>query len=490
MVIYMKIAHVWMEHSSLNQTFTYSCGSFDVQEGMRVIVSFSNQTLIAFVDSVEEVDLIEFEAKIGYSLKTIISVVDNKPLFNKELMNLGKWMAENTMSTVIQCYQAMLPNKLKPKSNSGNIKKDIFVHFVKDVEGLTKKQLELLDMCREQDVLRKDMRSVSVSAFKNLLLSGAISLVEKEVEAVVEEIGELQKKLPLTNYQQRAFDEICGLNQSSVCLLHGITGSGKTEIYLQLADQYIVKNEQVLILVPEISLTPQMVKRVKMRFGNQVAIYHSGLNDQEKYEQYQRVRNHEVSIVVGTRSAIFMPFDKLGLIILDEEHDASYKQDSVPRYHCRDVAIERAKYHGAKLILGSATPSLESYARALKGVYHLVSLTQRVYGELPACEIVDMSKEMRRGNDIISSKLYASLQECLNQGKQAILLLNRRGYTPILRCSECAHVMKCPHCDVALSYHKDDHTLKCHICGESFCNIAIFVEKGDIEGVSKIFLIF
>lgn len=464
---FMRIAHVWMEHARLNQTFTYDCGSFDVQAGMRVSVGFGNQTLVAFVDHVEDIpDRFAYEQECGYQLKSILDVIDVEPIFNSELMDLGKWMAYQTLSTVISCYQAMLPNKLKPKSSSGNIKKDIFVHFVKDVEGLTKKQIELLDMCRNGDVLRKDMRSVSISAFKNLLLSGAICLVEKEVEAKVGVFEQLEKPLALTAYQQKTFDEVCA--SDAICLLHGITGSGKTEIYLQLADKVIRNHEQVLILVPEISLTPQMVKRVQRRFGHQVAIYHSGLNDQKKYEQYQRVRKNEVSIVVGTRSSIFMPFSNLGLIIVDEEHDASYKQDSVPRYHCRDIAIERAKYHGAKLVLGSATPSLESYARALKGVYHLVSLTRRVYGDLPTCEIVDMSKEMRKGNDIISSTLYQSLKECLANGKQAILLLNRRGYTPILRCTECAHVMKCPHCDVALSYHKDDHVLKCHICGESF----------------------
>ncbi|MDD6466608.1 MAG: primosomal protein N' [Erysipelotrichaceae bacterium] len=468
----MKLASVWMEHPSiqLNQTFTYMCGDFDVQRGMRVLVPFGNQQVVAFVDHVEETDLDQhtYEIENQIHLKMIIKMIDKEPILNEELMELGKWMADQTISNVIQCYQAMLPNQLKPKSTSGSIKKEVFAHYVKECESLTIKQKELLDVCKHQDCLRKDMYAKSVSITKKLIALGCIEWVEKEVEFVGEHVHDLEKPLSLTSHQQLAFQQIQSLPQDSICLLHGTTGSGKTELYLQLTQQYVQQKQQVLILVPEISLTPQMVKRVVRRFGNQVAIYHSNLSAQEKYEQYQRVRKQEVSIVVGTRSAVFMPFVHLGLIVLDEEHDGSYKQDSAPRYHCRDVAIHRAKYHQAKVILGSATPSLESYARAIKNVYHLVTLDSRVFGDLAKSQIVDMSQEIRRGNDILSSVLQQKLTRVLQQKKQAILLLNRRGYTPILRCSNCGHVMKCPHCDVALSYHKDDHRLKCHICGESY----------------------
>ena len=208
-----------------------------------------------------------------------------------------------------------------------------------------------------------------------------------------------------------------------------MTGSGKTEVYLHLARQVLDAGQQVLILVPEISLTPQMVARVKGRFQNDVAIYHSALNNQQKYEQYCRVFEKQASIVVGTRSAVFMPFDHLGLIILDEEHDSSYKQDSLPQYHCRDIAIHRARHFGCKVILGSATPSLESYARALKGVYGLAELKERVNRQLPVCTVVDMKNQNRAQSGILSDVLRQKIADRIKRGEQAILLLNRRGYS-------------------------------------------------------------
>ena len=253
-----------------------------------------------------------------------------------------------------------------------------------------------------------------------------------------------------------------------VFLLHGVTGSGKTEVFLRLASKEIEKGKQVLLLVPEISLTPQMVKRVKQRFGAHVAIYHSGLNAQEKYEQYQLVKEHKVQIVVGTRSAVFMPFDRLGLIVMDEEHDTSYKQDSTPRYHCRDIAIYRGKYHDAKVLLASATPSLESYARAHKGVYALLQMPHRINGNFPSVRIVEMRKSVAKGESyLLSDALLDAIYDRLQKKEQVILLLNRRGYTPILRCISCGYVQMCPHCDVAMSYHKEEKVLKCHTCGYS-----------------------
>jgi primosomal protein N' (replication factor Y) len=234
---------------------------------------------------------------------------------------------------------------------------------------------------------------------------------------------------------------------------------------MQLAAKICRQGRQVLILVPEISLTPQMVSRMTDRFGSAIAIYHSKLNDQQRYEQYQLVKEHKVSIVVGTRSAVFMPFDDLGLIVLDEEHDHSYKQDTTPRYHCRDVAIHRARTHHCKVILGSATPSLESYARALKGVYELVELKHRIYAGLPASHLVDMQEQIRRGNFILSQPLEQAIAQRLARHEQCILLLNRRGYHTVYKCRDCGTVLQCPNCDVALSYHKDTDRLVCHVCG-------------------------
>ena len=205
-----------------------------------------------------------------------------------------------------------------------------------------------------------------------------------------------------------------------------------------------------------------MIERVASRFGSHLAIYHSRLNAQQKYEQYQLVRQKKASVVVGTRSAVFLPFDDLGLIIMDEEHDSSYKQDSQPAYHCRDIAIWRGKYHHCKVLLGSATPTLESYARALKNVYHLLTLEHRINDSLPVTEIVSMKNEKQ---DILSDVLKEKIQDRLAKNEQVILLLNRRGYHNILRCKECGEVVKCPHCDLAMSYHYKENVMKCHTCG-------------------------
>ena len=464
----MLLANVWIEHpiAKLNQLFTYYYQDMKLQRGMRVRVSFNSQKLVAFVASVEKTDLTiaEYESINGFALSKVEEAIDSEPLLNDELLELGNWLAEDTISSIIACYQVMLPSKLKPRSSAGNIKHEVFVRFVKEVDNLTARQQEVLMLCKDEDVLRKTMNAHSSSITKKLLELEAVELIEKEVEAKLISV-ETETELVLTSDQKKALDDLTSQPQNSISLLHGATGSGKTEIYLQLAKSYLERKQQVLILVPEISLTPQMVQRVKKRFGSLVAIYHSGLSVQEKYEQYQLVRQNKVSIVVGTRSAIFMPFNDLGLIVMDEEHDGSYKQDNVPRYHCRDVAFKRAQTHQAKVVLGSATPALETYARALKGVYHLVELPNRINGNLAVSHIVDMSKEMRFGNYIISRPLKEAIRKRLDKKQQVILLLNRRGYTPILRCSECSHVMKCPHCDVALSYHKDDNSLKCHICG-------------------------
>ena len=245
-----------------------------------------------------------------------------------------------------------------------------------------------------------------------------------------------------------------------------MTGSGKTEVFLRICQKVLLEGKQVLVLVPEISLTTMMVKRFKERF-NSIAIYTSALSSQEKYEQYCLVKENKVKIVVGTRSAVFMPFTNLGLIVMDEEHDNSYKQDNTPRYNTKDIAIQRVKYHNCKLLLASATPTLESYARAIKNVYQLVSLTERINKTMPIAHLVDMSKQIRQGDYIISKPLKQAIGQRLANNQQVILLLNRRGYNPIVKCSNCSEVVRCPHCDIALSYHKDENRLVCHVCGYS-----------------------
>lgn len=252
-----------------------------------------------------------------------------------------------------------------------------------------------------------------------------------------------------------------------VYLLEGVTGSGKTEVYLQTIQRALKMGKTALMLVPEISLTPQMVKRVKGRFGDRVAMLHSGLSSGEKYDEWRRIENGEADVVVGARSAIFAPLDNIGVIIMDEEHESSYKQDDAPRYHTRDVAKWRANYHNCPLVLGSATPSLESRARATKGVYTLIRLPHRINNQsLPEVRIIDMKEQMKEnGQEDFSNELLAAINNRLQKHEQVVLMLNRRGYSSFVMCRNCGFVLHCPNCDISLTLHMDSRTMKCHYCG-------------------------
>ncbi|PGL69971.1 primosomal protein N' [Bacillus sp. AFS055030] len=281
---------------------------------------------------------------------------------------------------------------------------------------------------------------------------------------------ELSKPLPLIEEQQSAFEQIVSSFQerkNKIHLLHGVTGSGKTEVYLQTIQEVLSEGKEAIVLVPEISLTPQIVGRFKSRFGNDVAVLHSGLSIGEKYDEWRKIQRKEVKVVVGARSAIFAPFENIGMIIIDEEHETTYKQDEHPRYHARDIAIWRGEYHHCPVVLGSATPTLESYARANKGVYELNTMSKRVnQGPLPEVEIVDMREQLRIGNrSMFSTALHEKIIDRLEKKEQIILFLNRRGYSSFVMCRDCGYTIQCPHCEVSLTYHKNNHHLKCHYCG-------------------------
>ncbi|NEU29424.1 primosomal protein N' [bacterium LRH843] len=278
------------------------------------------------------------------------------------------------------------------------------------------------------------------------------------------------KPLPLTAKQEKVIAPIlASLDQGvhETFLLHGVTGSGKTEVYLQAIARTLKEGREAIVLVPEIALTPQMVERFKGRFGRKVAVLHSGLSMGEKYDEWRKIQRKEVQVVVGARSAIFAPFTNIGIIIIDEEHETTYKQEENPRYHARDVAIFRGELHQAPVILGSATPSLESYARATKNVYHLLPLTERVHNRsMPTVDVVDMREELRQGNrSMFSVVLLEKLKDRLEKGEQSVLFLNRRGYSTFVMCRDCGYVATCEHCDISLTYHRSNHSLKCHYCG-------------------------
>ncbi|NLC96941.1 MAG: primosomal protein N' [Erysipelotrichaceae bacterium] len=465
----MYLINCWVEHPviKLDQTFTYIYEK-SIDTGVRVEIDFKNQNIIGFVENSIKLDedLNNYEKKLGYSLKPIKKILDDKSLITKELHKLGKWMAKDTISPTILCYQTMLPNKVKPISNKQKL---IYVKKIKVKNNdfkFTLKQQAAYDYIKEnKEVFLTEFNKKFPNMYKALDKKEALIVFEvlKSGSLKIEKTGK-KDIVDLSPDQYKVINKVLNTKKRTV-LLHGVTGSGKTEIYLQLAKRIIDNNKQVLILVPEISLTPQMVNRVVSRFYDNVAIYHSNLSSQEKYEQYKKVLESKVKVVVGTRSAVFMPFSNLGLIVMDEEHDLSYKQDGSPCYHCRDIAIKRAENFDCKVLLGSATPSLDSYARALRNVYELVELPNRINNKVPNIKIVSIGESIKSKNSyIITNILKEKIQEKLDKNEQIILLLNRRGFTTSLKCNNCNHVIMCPHCDLAMSYHHDIKMMKCHTC--------------------------
>jgi len=277
---------------------------------------------------------------------------------------------------------------------------------------------------------------------------------------------EEKNEITLTEAQEKAYKELKESDNKNI-LLYGVTGSGKTEIYIKLIKDLINSKKTVIMLVPEISLTPQIVGKFISEFGDNVAVLHSGLSEGEKFDEYRRIVNKEVNIVIGARSAVFAPLENIGAIIIDECGSPSFKQDVNPKYNAIDIALKRGKTHNAYVIMGSATPLLEQYARGEKGVFKLISLTKRVSENLPKINIVDMNEEVKRRNFVISNELKVKLTMCLNKHEQAIILLNRRGYSTFMSCSSCGYVWKCPSCDISLIYHKSSNNLRCHYCGYS-----------------------
>jgi primosomal protein N' (replication factor Y) (superfamily II helicase) len=328
---------------------------------------------------------------------------------------------------------------------------------------------------RPQEIALPDLLSelgVARSTVKALAQSGYLEWEEREIYRNPFAHREFVRTspLPLTDEQTHAFEAIVAPIKERCfrsILLHGVTGSGKTEIYLQAIAEVLRQGREAIVLVPEISLTPQMVDRFKGRFGDQVAVLHSGLSGGERYDEWRKIRLGQVKVAIGARSAIFAPFQKVGLIIIDEEHESSYKQEENPKYHARDVARWRARYHGATLVLGSATPAVETFVGARQGIHDWVQLKERVKGRpFPQMEIVDMREELRKGNrSMFSMRLKDELLACVNRGEQAVLFLNRRGFSTFVMCRECGEALICPHCDISLTYHQTNRTVRCHYCG-------------------------
>lgn len=420
-------------------------------------------------------------------LSPLIRLLDTEPLISEEMMSLAKWVAEYYLCPLEQIMRCLLPETLREGGAQEKTQKRVILiappspEFIQKLEKKAPKQagiLAQLSIEKGSCLLTKLGGRDSLSAVRALVKKGILALEE---EAVLRDPDAGQVFIPsqeitLNEEQAQALATLqTAYNQRSTAkpqLLQGVTGSGKTEIYLQLTQKALSQGQSILILVPEISLTPQTIQRFKSRFshtGTSIAILHSLLSTGEKFDEWTRIHRGEARIVIGARSAVFAPLLNLGLIIVDEEHDNSYKQESSPRYHGRDVAVLRARQQKALIVLGSATPSLESYAHAKNGKYDLITLTQRVDNQsMPIMRIIDMRQEAKKNNKsaytIISDRLRAGMEQRLQRGEQIILFLNRRGFAQSLQCPDCGHVIYCPHCSLAMTYHRTDDRLICHLC--------------------------
>ena len=463
-------ANVIIEYGvkSLNKTFIYKVPDAlkdKISVGMKVYVPFGKTEVFGFVVDLKNNNDTEYDAK------EIIRIDNEELVLNKELMDVGAYLSSITLCTLITAYQTMLPSSLKIKKQEHSY--DLYDEYLvltdklKAMEYICKyprriAQIKTINNILEVGKLNK--KEVSSEIVKALEDNNIVSIEKVSKYRINKDNNEAIKKT-LTKEQESVYRSVL-FNKHDTYLLYGVTGSGKTEVYIKWIEKCISEGKTAIMLVPEIGLTTQIAKRFYEAFGSDVAIFHSSLSEGEKYDEYLKILRGEVHVVVGTRSAVFVPLKNLGIIIIDEEDSSSYKQDNNPRYHARDIAIYRGKYNNIPVILGSATPTLESKARADKGVYKLLRLSSRVgNAKLPLIHAVDMEPEMKKRNMIFSEFLQNKIKEKLAKGEQIILLLNRRGFSTYITCSNCGFTYKCPSCDITLTYHKSTNNLICHYCG-------------------------
>ena len=443
--------------------FTYSV-SDDLKDivrvGFRVIVPLLNREIEGLIIGIR--DSVDFETK------PIVSLLDSEPVFDDELLSLGKYMKDEYLCSLMSAYESMLPDALKFNKTKTSIKYETYITKVGDIDNPSVYEKNVLKLFDNGDVLKRDIKSKST--LNRLLDMGVLKEVKREKNrlCVNYERRELRK---LTDKQLDAYNLLLN-SKKSVCLLRGVTGSGKTEIYMHLIKDVISVGKTVIVLVPEITLTTQLIERFRSVFGSDIAVLHSALSSGEKYDEYRRIKDLKAKVVIGTRSAVFSPLTNIGLIVIDEEQEDSYKQENEPRYKTFDIALKRCEYNNAKLILGSATPTLESYAKAKIGRYELVELLDRVNNKkMPKVYVVDMKDEIKTGNSILSRVAIDLIEDRLRNKEQILILINRRGYSNYIMCMGCGNVLKCPNCDISLTYHKTNNTLRCHYCGYATNNL-------------------
>jgi primosomal protein N' (replication factor Y) len=455
----------------------------DVRAGCRVRVPLRRKsatgTVLAMTSAPEQAD---------FALREIESLIDPEPLITPVLLRAGEWIADYYACGIETVIRSLLPESVRQEENSAKTRRVAVLDAAPAaavMEKLARRAprqhaiLALLSHAPDMRLPVADLGDGSAAALKSMEKTGLLRLVAEEVrrdpEADANEEVVESAPLSLNEAQQQALEAIVsriGQPAPKPVLLLGVTGSGKTEVYLQAARHVLDMGKTVLVLVPEISLTPQTVRRFKARFAamkDQVAVLHSHLSQGERFDEWHRIRKGLARIVIGARSAVFAPLPDLGLVIVDEEHENTYKQESVPRYHGRDVAVLRAAFEGCAIVLGSATPSLESWHNSQTGKYDVLRLDQRADGQkMPLVRVVDMRQEAAKhkgGPAVLSDKLRVALERRLETGEQSILFLNRRGFARSLQCPACGHVCQCPHCSVALTYHRTDERLVCHVCG-------------------------
>lgn len=479
----------------LDGVFTYSVPQLleeQVKMGVRVLVPLGrNKTYVGIISEVHD------KKPEGYQTKDILQVLDSTPILFDTQLRLWQWIADYYMSPIGEVYKAALPAGLKAEDGyrprtetyidlSPKFRNEAALHVALNMlQRAVKQQAAFIDFLalsgwdknEPQEITRDELlnQGHSLPTVAALVKRGLLLTYEREVGRL-NHGGEpcFEKIKPLSQVQQDAFNQIkFSFLKKNVTLLHGVTSSGKTEIYIHLIQQALEQKKQALYLLPEIALTVQMMSRLQRVFGNRLGIYHSKYSDAERVEIWQKqLSTHPYDVILGARSAVFLPFQNLGLVIVDEEQETSYKQqDPMPRYHARSSAIMLAHMFGAKTLLGTATPSLETYHNAMTGKYGLVELFQRYQGiELPEIQVVDIKdlqhRKMMHGP--FSPLLLNKVREALERGEQAILFQNRRGYAPMVECKQCGWVPHCQHCDVSLTFHRNLNQLTCHYCGYTY----------------------
>lgn len=445
--------------------------------GMRVFVPFGKGNRIREGYIIGFTDNTDIDEKY---IKNIYSLPDEYAIFNDNMIELAKFMSDKYYCSLSECLQCIMPKIIKDKTNKyANINYEMsgINEVIKNILGKNNSQSKVLKILLKNQNISiyeiKNILGISLSPINTLGKNGVIKITTRKIKRDFINLDDYGKTNPLklTIEQDNALNFIKQKIYEKTykpILLHGVTGSGKTEVYLQLIDEVLKTGKQAIVLVPEISLTLQTVERFIGRFGKKVSVTHSRLSDGERFEQWKKAKDNKIDIMVGARSAIFTPFENLGIIIIDEEHESTYKSESTPKYDIKEVAEKICNLTGAMLVLGSATPSIDTYYKTQKGKYDLVYINNRINNNMPDINVIDMRKELEKGNrSIFSTSLFEAIKENLKNNMQTILFLNRRGHSTFVSCRKCGYVLECKNCNVSYTYHLKEHKLICHYCNST-----------------------